>query len=97
MLKLNEGNVLLKPSHRKQLMSWLKRVLRLGERIGDFVLTISLQRTGRQYEVVANVHDKAGDFNVRSRQQDWRNALRSMVQGLAKRLHDQRLQQAVAL
>ena len=95
MLKLIEGNVLLKPSHRKQLMSWLKRVLRLGERIGDFVLTITLQRTGRQYEVVANVHDKAGDFAVRSRQHDWRNALRSMVQGLAKRLHDQCLQQAV--
>ena len=94
MLKLIEGNVLLKPSHRKQLMSWLKRVLRLGERIGDFVLTITLQRTGHKYEVTANVHDNAGDFNVRCRQQDWRNALRTMVHDLVNRLHDQCLQQA---
>ena len=36
MIKLDLGNVLLKPSHRKQLMSWLRRSLRLGERLGDY-------------------------------------------------------------
>jgi hypothetical protein len=90
MLKLNEGNVLLKPSHRKQLMSWLKRVLRLGERLGDFMLTITLQRTGKNYEVKAIVHDSAGDFACRNRQHDWRSALRDLVRDLVRRLHDQR-------
>ena len=44
MVKLIEGNVLLKPTQRRQLMGWLKRVQRLGERLGNFVLTITLQR-----------------------------------------------------
>src|SRR5258708_39420006 len=86
MLRLIEGNVLLKPSHRKQLMSWLKRVLRLGERLGDFVLTITMHRTGRSYEVKAAVHDAAGDFDCRCRQQDWRSALRDLVRSLVVRL-----------
>ena len=92
MLRLNEGNVLLKPSHRKQLMSWLKRVLRLGARLGDFVLTITLQRTGNKYEVKGIVHDTAGDFVCRNRQQDWRSALRDLVRDLVRKLHDQHVQ-----
>jgi hypothetical protein len=95
MLKLNHGNVLLKPTHRKQLMSWLKRVLRLGERLGDFVLTLTLHRTGRAVEVRASVHDAAGDFACRSRQQDWRSALRDLVRSLLARLHDQYIHRAV--
>ena len=70
MLRLIEGNVLLKPSHRKQLMSWLRRILRMGERLGDFVLTITLHRTGKSYEMKASVHDAAGDFDCRCRQSD---------------------------
>jgi hypothetical protein len=46
MVTLNAGNVLLKPSHRKQLMSWLRRTLRLGQRVADFALNITMQRTG---------------------------------------------------
>ena len=38
-------------------MTWLKRVQRLGERLGDFVLTITMRRSGRNYEVKAAVHD----------------------------------------
>lgn len=94
MLRLIEGNVLLKPSHRKQLMSWLKRVLRLGERLGDFVLTITLQRTGKAYEVKASVHDTAGDFDCRFRRTDWRTALRDMVHTLVTRLHSQYVHRA---
>ena len=94
MLRLNEGNVLLKPSNRKQLMSWLKRVLRLGERLGDFVLTITLQRTGRNFQVTADVHDNAGDFQCRTRQQDWHYALRDLVRDLARRLHVQCIRQS---
>jgi hypothetical protein len=92
MLRLIQGNVLLKPSHRRQLMSWLRRVIRMGERLGDFVLTITLNRSGRAYEVKARVHDSAGDFDVRRRQHDWRSALREVVRDLAARLHGQYVQ-----
>jgi ribosome-associated translation inhibitor RaiA len=89
MIKLDHGNVLLKPSHRKQIMAWLRRSLRLGERLGNFVLNISMRRSGHHYEVHANVHDKAGDFALRSRGQDFWTALRDLVKGLSHRLHDQ--------
>src|SRR5258708_17895323 len=91
MLRLIEGNVLLKPSHRKQLMTWLKRVQRLGERLGDFVLTITLRRTVRAYEVKAVVHDAAGDFDCRSRQHDSLSSLRELLRTLSSRLHSQHL------
>jgi hypothetical protein len=95
MLRLNEGNVMLKRSHRKQLMSWLKRVLRLGERLGDFVLTLNLHRTGRNYELRANVHDAAGDFDCRCKQSDWRAGLRELVRSISVRLHEQYLRRQV--
>jgi len=92
MIKLEVGNVMLKPSHRRQLMTWLKRSLRMGERLGDFALTITMRRDGRQVEVRADVHDSAGDFACRSRQPDWHSALREMVRQLSGRLHDQYIQ-----
>lgn len=91
MIKLDAGNVLLKPSQRRQLMSWLRRCQKLGDRLGDFILTIKMRRSGRQYEMRAAVHDAAGDFVCRSRQNDWRDALRGLVRALTLRLHDQRL------
>ena len=89
MIKLDAGNVLLKPSHRKQLMAWLRRAIRMGSRLGQFALTITLHRSGRQYEARASVHDSAGDFVCRSRQTDWRNAMRDLVHNLVQRLHQQ--------
>ena len=91
MIKLDAGNVLLKPSHRRQLMSWLRRALRIGSRLGQFALTITMQRTGKQCEVRAQVHDSAGDFVCRSRQHDWRDAVRELVRALVNRLHAQQL------
>jgi hypothetical protein len=91
MIKLDFGNVLLKPSHRRQLMTWLKRATRLGEQVGNFILKLTLHRVGRTYEVRANVHDSAGDFNCRSRHHDWRDALRDVVSSLTSRLHEHRL------
>ena len=91
MVKLNAGNVLLKPSQRRQMMAWLKRAQRLGGLVGDFFLTITLQRTGHITEVRAQVHDAAGDFTCRVRRSEWRDALREMAQMLASRLHTQRL------
>src|SRR5688500_10618267 len=96
MIKLDLGNVLLKPSHRKQLMTWLRRSLRLGERLRDFLLSISLRRSGRAYEAHASVKDRAGDFGVRSRKQDWREAFRDLIKTLTLRLHDQCLRRALS-
>ncbi|MDQ3441022.1 MAG: hypothetical protein M3478_11810 [Planctomycetota bacterium] len=91
MVKLDAGNVLLKPSQRRQLMSWLKRAMHLGKRIGDFLLTIKLKRQGRLYDVRATVHDAVGDFKLGSRSADCREAFRTLCRKLAVRLHDQAL------
>jgi hypothetical protein len=89
MIKLDLGNVLLKPSQKKQLMSWLRRTLRLGDRVGNFFLTLRLSRHGRDVDVRANVRDRAGTFNLRARHHTWRAALRRMVRQLSSRLHEQ--------
>lgn len=91
MLKLDCGNVLLKPSHRKQVMSWLRRAERLGERIGRFVVAISMQRIGRCYEVRIQAQDAAGVLTCRTKRHDWRDALRDLVRRLTSWVHDQQL------
>ncbi|HET6247602.1 MAG TPA: hypothetical protein VFE47_07895 [Tepidisphaeraceae bacterium] len=88
MIKLDAGNVLLKPSHKRQLMASLRRALRLGSRLGDFVLHITLHRTGNAYEVRATVHDRAGDSHFRTRQTDWRGALRELIRSVSHYIHD---------
>ena len=95
MIKLDVGNVLLKPSQRRQLMALLRRSLRMGRRLGDFVLKITLRRSGRRYDLRADVHDSCGDFGCRARQNDWHDALRELVHALTIRLHNQCLKQAV--
>src|SRR4051812_14526144 len=92
MIKLDAGNVLLKPSQRKQLMAWLRRCLRIGSRLREFVLEIRMYRIGKHVEVKASVHDTVGDIAIRTRQSDWRHALRDLVRQLAPKLHGQYLQ-----
>jgi hypothetical protein len=89
MIKLDSGNVLLKPSHRRQMMAALRRALRLGERLGDFLLTLTLRRNGRQYELKATVSDAMGSFACRTRNNDWRDAMRDLIRQITGRLHDQ--------
>ena len=91
MIKLDSGNVLLKPSHRRQLMTWLRRAIRLGEKLGNLVVSLTLQRIGKQYEVRATVHDSAGNFDCRCRDRDWRSAMRDVVMTLTAKIHTQRL------
>jgi hypothetical protein len=91
MVKLEAGNVLLKPSHRKQLMGWLKRCMRMGQKLGNFDLTITLARVGKSHEVKAAVHDSAGNFTCRTRQRDWRGAVREAIRRILTQLHLQRL------
>jgi len=94
MIKLEEGNVLLKPAQRRQLMACFRRALRLGSRLGDFVLTISLKRIGKLFELHADIHDRRGNFHCRSRQNDWRAALRDLSRSICLGLHAQCLQRA---
>ena len=95
MIQLNSGNVLLKPSHRRQLMSWLRRATKMGERLGQFFLTLTLHRSGKSVEVTASVRDSAGKFELRSRSQDWHGAVRNIIRMLATRLHEQLIMRAV--
>ncbi|HZK80034.1 MAG TPA: hypothetical protein VFC46_03185, partial [Humisphaera sp.] len=81
------GNVLLKPSHRRQLMASLRRSLELGSRLGDFLLHITLHRVGNAYEAKAHVHDRGGDFRCRSRQSDWRGAMRELIRAISHHIH----------
>jgi len=67
MFKLSPGNVLLKPSHRRQLMNGLKRALRLNQRLGDLMISISMRRTGRLVEMKADVSNRRGVVGFRAR------------------------------
>jgi hypothetical protein len=93
MVRLDAGNVLLKPSHRRQLMGSLRRSLRLGERLGNFLLTITMHRVGRQYQLLATVRDSCGQFQCRCRSRDVGDAIREMVRSIKSRLHDQCVRQ----
>ena len=96
MIELDVGNVLLKPSQRRQMMSRLRRCLKLGSRLGEFLLRISIWRTGRQYELRATVRDRVGDFGCRVRRTDWAAALHDLTHVLCQRLHHQCLQRHLA-
>jgi hypothetical protein len=90
MIHLDSGNVLLKPSQRRQLMTWLRRAMRLGQRLGNFLLNISMKRIGKSYEVNIAVQDTAGNFNVRMKRHDWRDAMRELSRTICLRLQGQR-------
>jgi hypothetical protein len=96
MLKLDSGNVLLKPSHRRQLMSWLKRAIRLGHRMGNPAISIIMHRAGRVVEVRADVADQNGSVAFRSRQNDWKDAARALVRMITSYLHDRMVHRLLA-
>ena len=66
MIQLDVGNVLLKPSQRRQLMARLRRCQKLGSRLGNFLLRITFWRTGRQFELRAAVRDRDGTSDAAS-------------------------------
>lgn len=96
MITLDAGNVLLTPSHRKLLMSRLRRAAHLGQRLGNFALTIVLRRCGRHVTFTARVHDNRGDFEVRTKCTTLSDAFHDLSRLIAVRLHDQLLLRAVA-
>lgn len=89
MIQLNAGNVLLKPSHRKQVLSSLRRANRLGDRLGHFNLNFSITRSGRFFEVNAEAHHSSADFTCRARRHDWQHAVQEVVHQLVNQLHTQ--------
>jgi hypothetical protein len=95
MLTLNAGNVLLKPSHRRQLMSWLKRALKLSERLGNLAISITLTRVGKLVEMRAGVTRSGRTTEFRARESDWHYAARNLVRLLTGFLHNQTIQRAV--
>jgi hypothetical protein len=91
MIKLQPGNCTLTGSQRRQLLSWLKRTAHLGQRVGNFLLTITVRRVGRAYEMVASGHDAAGGFSCRTRGRTWRDVCREIVRSLSATMHGHRL------
>src|SRR6202034_1197691 len=91
MFTLDSGAVLLKPSHRRQLMTWIKRAIRIGERSKDFNLSISMSRVGRLVEVQANVNQGKQTKSFRSRKPDWQDAARELARAVTIHLHDTQL------
>ncbi|MGA2584196.1 MAG: hypothetical protein ABSG31_13035 [Tepidisphaeraceae bacterium] len=80
---------MLKPSQRRQMNTWLKRAMRLGERIGDFAVRITMHRSGKAIHIEADVKNSRGAVAFRSRQNDWQDAVREIVRMLTAHLHDQ--------
>ena len=95
MMELVALNVPLRGVHRKHIMAWLRRSLRIGQQIGDFVLKMTIQRSGKAFEVRAQVRDGVGSFTCRSRG-DLMDACREVTQKLNLQLHKQRLQRMAA-
>ena len=91
MVKLQPQNCVLKPSQRRQLLSWLKRAVHLGERVGKFVLTVTIRRVRGMFQIQAAAKDSMGSIDCKARGQTWRDACRALARELALRLHDQRL------
>lgn len=96
MLKLDAGNVLLKPSNRRQFMSWLKRAMKFVQRIGNPRISITMHRAGKLIEIRADVADRNGTANFRSRQSDWKHAARDIIRMLTSHLHDRMIHQSPA-
>lgn len=95
MISLTAANVSLKPAQRKQLLSRLKRSIRLGERLGNFLLKINIRRCGRHLEVTADGHDKLGEFHIRTRQVTLADAVHTLVRMVVHRLHTHMLERSI--
>ncbi|HEX8324565.1 MAG TPA: hypothetical protein VF595_11720 [Tepidisphaeraceae bacterium] len=96
MITLDAGNVQLTPQHRRLLMSRLRRAAHLGQRLGRFVLNLTLRRCGRYVTLTAHAHDRQGDFEVRTKCVALTDAFHELARLIAVRLHDRLLVRAVA-
>jgi hypothetical protein len=97
MIHVDFGNVLLKPSQRKQLMASLRRAIRLGQRVGNFAMNVTLRRQGKMVEMTAAVSDRAGAFACRSRRHTFKEAARELAGSIVAWVHNQRLARPATL
>lgn len=95
MIQITCGNVLLTPATRRHLIHGLRRANKLGSRLGGFTLSLCLRRTGRTFDVRADVADRAGPFRCHARGSDWATVVRHLIRNLTERLHRQLLARAV--
>ena len=95
MIALESTNVLLKGSTKKQLLGWLKRSLKMAQRLGDFAVKITLQRVGNVYRMTAYVIG-SGPLECHAHGHDLRETCRKLVHRLSEQLHTQRLRQTLA-
>jgi len=96
MIQLNEGNVLLKPSQRKQLLSWLRRSIKYTQRMTRCFMSISMNRCGKQVEVIATIWSGKSPTVFHAKSSDWRDATRHLIHRLSGYLHDQLIRGAMA-
>lgn len=94
MITLDAGNVLLKPIQKKQLMSRLKRSIRLGDRLGNFVMNLKLRRSGKHVEMTARGKDRFGEFGARARGSTWMDAIHAIVREIVRELHSHAIRRA---
>ena len=97
MIELESNNVLLKGSTRKQLLGWLKRSLKMAQRLGDFAVKITLQRVGTVYRLTAYVIGTGGSLECHAHGHDLRETCRKLVRQLSEQLHDKRLHKTPAI
>lgn len=94
-MELVSPNVPLRGVHRKQILAWLRRPMKIGQQIGNFFMKMTIQRIGKSFEVKAQVRDEAGEFTCRSRG-DLMDACREVTLKLNQQLHRQRMQRMAA-
>ena len=58
-------------------------------------MDLCLKRSGKTFDVRADVRDKAGTFRCHARGNDWRSVVRQLVHDLVARLHAQLLARAM--
>ncbi|GIW75341.1 MAG: hypothetical protein KatS3mg104_0404 [Phycisphaerae bacterium] len=87
MLTLDSGNVLLKPAHKKQLLARLKRITRLGKRLGQFFLKITFHRSGKHVQITAQGYDRFGPFTLKSKATDWNHAFHLLIHEISCLIH----------
>jgi len=95
MISLTAANVSLKPSQKKQLLARLRRSIRLGQRLGNFLLNINIKGCGRHVEVTAKGRDSFGEFTCRTRQMTLDDAVHELARRLFAWLHGHSLERAM--
>ena len=76
-------------------MTWLKRTMKMGERLGNFALSITMKRSGRLIQIEADVATRRGAKAFGTRQHDWRDAFRELIRRLTIHLHNLLIQPAM--